>query len=266
MWYIYKGKQQLAYTIAITGKGVVGKTTLTGLLVGWLTRIKGESPVLVVDADANSNLNEVLGVEALTTLGDLREVIETADMAVDSPIPASMSKADYLEGNFARALIEEDDYDMLVMGRTQGAGCYCFVNGLLQAQVAKYSNNYKYVVVDNEAGMEHISRGVLPKVDMILLVSDCSVRGVQAAGRIQSLARQLNRNAKDFKLIINRAPEAGLPEGVAAEIEAQDLDLAGVIPADPQIAEYDAGGIPTITLPEENKAKQALYAVLETIL
>ena len=150
----------MAQVIAVAGKGGVGKTTLCGLLIQYLCE-KGKKPVLAVDADANSNLNEVLGVEVEMTLGEVREQIENAANSVKSPIPPRMSKADYAEIMMNRCLVEEDDYDMLVMGRTQGKGCYCFVNGLLQAQVQKLTPNYKYMVVDNEAGMEHISRGIL---------------------------------------------------------------------------------------------------------
>ena len=148
----------MAHVIAVAGKGGVGKTTLCGLLIQYLCE-SGKGPVLAVDADANSNLNEVLGVEVEATLGDIREEIARAEMASKNPIPAGMSKADYAEFKFAGALTEEDDFDLLVMGRTQGKGCYCFVNGLLQNQLAKLYPNYPFMVVDNEAGMEHISRG-----------------------------------------------------------------------------------------------------------
>ena len=148
----------MAHVIAVAGKGGVGKTTLCGMLIQYLCE-KGKGPILAVDADANSNLNEVLGVEVETTLGDVREEIARAELASENPIPAGLSKADYAERRFEDALVEDDDFDLLVMGRTQGKGCYCFVNGLLQTQLAKYQNNYPYIVVDNEAGMEHISRG-----------------------------------------------------------------------------------------------------------
>ena len=118
---------------------------------------------MAVDADANSNLNEVLGVEVETTLGDLREEIAKSEMMTPSPIPAGMSKQDYAEFRMTSALVEMDDYDLLVMGRTQGQGCYCFVNGLLQTQVNKLSGGYSFVVMDNEAGMEHISREYFPR-------------------------------------------------------------------------------------------------------
>ena len=123
----------MAHVIAVAGKGGVGKTTLCGLLIQYLCE-SGKGPVLAVDADANSNLNEVLGVEVEATLGDIREEIARAEMASKNPIPAGMSKADYAEFKFAGALTEEDDFDLLVMGRTQGKGCYCFVNGLLSLQ------------------------------------------------------------------------------------------------------------------------------------
>lgn len=142
----------------------------------------GKTPILAVDADANSNLNEVLGVEAPPTLGEIREEIERAGMALHSPIPAGMAKGDYLQMRLEDAITEEKDFDLMVMGRTQGQGCYCFVNGLVQTQIQRLQANYPYLVVDNEAGMEHISRGLLPTMDVAILVSDCSRRGVQAAG------------------------------------------------------------------------------------
>ncbi|EJW93810.1 Cobyrinic acid ac-diamide synthase, partial [gut metagenome] len=143
----------MPHTIAVAGKGGVGKTTTCGMLIDYLCK-KKNGPVLVVDADANSNLNEVLGVEVETSLGQIRE--EMAHAELKGTIPGGMSKADYAELKFSSALIEDDDFDMLVMGRTQGKGCYCYVNGVLQSQVAKYANNYAYVVMDNEAGLEHI--------------------------------------------------------------------------------------------------------------
>lgn len=219
----------MAQTIAVAGKGGVGKTTLTGLLIQYLGE-KGKTPILAVDADANSNLNEVLGVEVEMTLGEIRETVERAEMSKDNPIPAGMSKPDYMEIMFNRCIAEDDDFDLLVMGRTQGKGCYCYVNGLLQTQVQKLTPNYQYVVVDNEAGMEHISRGILPKVDYIILVSDCSRRGVQAAGRIAELTRECGMKPKKMGLIINRAPGGELNEGTREEVEKQGLELLGVVP------------------------------------
>lgn len=254
----------MAQTIAVAGKGGVGKTTLTGLLIQYLGE-KGKTPILAVDADANSNLNEVLGVEVEMTLGEIRETVERAEMSKDNPIPAGMSKPDYMEIMFNRCIAEDDDFDLLVMGRTQGKGCYCYVNGLLQTQVQKLTPNYQYVVVDNEAGMEHISRGILPKVDYIILVSDCSRRGVQAAGRIAELTRECGMKPKKMGLIINRAPGGELNEGTGEEVEKQGLELLGVVPQNEAVYEYDCEGKPTVELPADSPVRKALYQIMEKL-
>jgi CO dehydrogenase maturation factor len=255
----------MAYTIAVTGKGGVGKTTLAGLLIEYLIG-RGNSPILAVDADANSNLNEVLGVEVRVTLGNLRENIVNADMDENSPISPSMTKQDYLDSSFPGAITEEDDYDLLVMGRTQGKGCYCYVNGLLQAQLRRFANNYRFVVVDNEAGMEHLSRGILPGVDMILIVSDASRRGIQAAARIKDLVSELSMRPSAVKLIVNRVAGGEVSEAIAAEIEKNGFDYAGAVPADGLITEYDEQGRPTARMPEDSAARAAYYAILDKIL
>ena len=252
----------MTQTIAFAGKGGVGKTTICGMLIQYLCR-KKDGAVLAVDADANSNLNEVLGVEVDMTLGDIRENIARADMANPSPIPAGMTKADYADMMFGNALTENDDFDMLVMGRTQGKGCYCYVNGILYAQVEKYAKNYRYVVVDNEAGLEHISRGILPKVDIILLVSDCYRRGIQAVGRINEMIQELNLGVKEVKLIVNRAPGGVLNDGVKEEIAKHGLTLAGVVPQDETVYEYDAEGKPSVDVPEDAPIKQAVLKIFE---
>lgn len=254
----------MAQTIALAGKGGVGKTTICGMLIEYLCQ-KKNGPVLAVDADANSNLNEVLGVEVHSTLGEIREEIAQAEMSAKNPIPAGMSKADYAEMQFSDALTEADDYDLLVMGRTQGKGCYCFVNGLLSTQVAKYAQNYRYIVVDNEAGLEHLSRGILPKVDTILLVSDCSRRGVQAAGRLSEMIDELKLGAKEVGLIINRAPGGQLNDGVRDEIEKYHLHLMGVVPHDDTVYEYDAEGKPSVTVPADSPVKQAVHRIFDQL-
>ena len=254
----------MTQTIAFAGKGGVGKTTICGMLIQYLCR-KNDGAVLAVDADANSNLNEVLGVDVEMTLGDIRENIAQADIADPSPIPAGMTKADYADMMFGNALIEGDDYDMLVMGRTQGKGCYCYVNGILSAQVDKYAKNYRYVVVDNEAGLEHISRGILPKVDLILLVSDCSRRGIQAVGRIAEMIGELKLGVKAVKLIVNRAPGGVLNDGVREEIQKYGLDLLGVVPQDETVYQYDADGKPSVTVPETSPIKQAVHGLFDQL-
>ena len=254
----------MAHVIAVAGKGGVGKTTLTGLIIQYLGE-KGKGPILAVDADANSNLNEVLGVKVDATLGDVREEVARSEMAKDNPIPAGMTKADYMEFKFDDALVEDDDFDLLVMGRTQGKGCYCFVNGLLQAQLQRLEKNYPYIIVDNEAGMEHISRGVLPSMQTAILVSDCSRRGVQAVGRIAKLIEECDMHPRQIGLIINRAPGGVLNEGTKQEIENQGLHLLGVVPQDETVFDYDCEGTPTIKLPEDSPVKKAIREIVDKL-
>ncbi len=250
------------HTIAVAGKGGVGKTTTCGMLIDYLCK-KNRGPVLVVDADANSNLNEVLGVELETSLGQIRE--EMAQAELKGTVPKSMTKAQYAEMKFSDALIEEDDFDMLVMGRTQGEGCYCFVNSMLKRQMDKYVPNYSYVVMDNEAGLEHVARGTLPHVDTMLLISDCSRRGVQAVARLAGMVREMNLNPGKMGLIINRAPGGILDAGVKAEIDKHGLTLLGVLPQDEEVYRCDCDGDPSAKLPESNAVKTALRGIMKEL-
>ena len=254
----------MGHVIAVSGKGGVGKTTLCGLLIQYLCE-NGKHPVLAVDADANANLNEVLGVEPEITLGELREEIERAGVDPRYQIPSGMTKQAYLEMRLSDAIVEEDDYDLMVMGRTQGQGCYCFVNGLVQTQIQKLQSNYPYVVVDNEAGMEHISRGVLPNMEVAILVSDCSRRGVQAVGRIAQLIKECDMHPKKVGLIINRAPNGVLNEGTKAEIEKQGLTLLGVVPQDETVYEFDCDGTPIVDLPEDSPVRKAVVEIIDNL-
>lgn len=254
----------MGHIIAVAGKGGVGKTTLTGLLIQYLCE-SGKKPVLAVDADANANLNEVLGVGIECTLGELREEIERAGVDSRYQIPVGMTKQSYLEARLADAITEEDDYDLMVMGRTQGQGCYCFVNGLVQTQIQKLQSNYPYVVVDNEAGMEHISRGLIPTMEIAILVSDCSRRGVQAAGRIAALMKELNFKPKTVGLIVNRAPEGKLDAGTMEEVEKQGLTLLGVVPQDQDVYQYDCDGKPIVRLPKNSPVRRALHDIVQKL-
>ena len=254
----------MGHVIAVAGKGGVGKTTLCGLLIQYLCET-GRKPVLAVDADANSNLNEVLGVETEITLGELREEIERAGVDSRYQIPLGMTKQAYLEMKLSDAVTEEEDFDLMVMGRTQGQGCYCFVNGLVQTQIQKMQSHYPYIVVDNETGMEHVSRGILPKMETAILVSDCSRRGVKAAGRIAELMKELDFKPKQTGLIINRAPGGELDEGTKDEIEKQNLNLLGVVPHDDLVYRYDCDGKPTVQLPADSPVRAALKGIVEKL-
>ena len=252
----------MPHTIAVAGKGGVGKTTTCGMLIDYLCK-SGKGPVLVVDADANSNLNEVLGVDADITLGTIRE--EMAHAELKGTIPSGMTKADYAEFKFNSALIEQDDFDMLVMGRTQGKGCYCYVNGVLKTLVDKYAKNYRCIVMDNEAGLEHVARGTLPHVDTMLLISDCSRRGIQAAARVAQTIEEMELKPGRLGLIVNRAPDGVLDEGIKAEIEKQGLELLGVLPQDEGVYRCDCEGKPSALLPEDSPMKKALGGIVKKL-
>ena len=252
----------MPHTIAVAGKGGVGKTTTCGMLIDYLCK-KNNGPVLVVDADANANLNEVLGVEMETSLGAIREEIANAELK--GTIPKSMSKADYADYKFNSALIEEDEFDMLVMGRTQGKGCYCFVNGLLQSLMSKYAKNYSYIVMDNEAGLEHVARGTLPHVDTMLLISDCSRRGIQAVARLAEMIEEMDLKPTQMGLIVNRAPGGVLDDGIKAEIEKHGLKLFGVLPHDDAVYRCDCDGEPSSKLPDNDPMKIALRGIMQSI-
>jgi len=254
----------MTYSIAFAGKGGVGKTSICGMLVDYLGK-QGKGPVFVVDADPNSNLNEVLGIKVELSLADIREDIAKAEVANPSPIPSGMTKKEYAAYKFEDALVEDDNFDLMVMGRGQGMGCYCYVNDILRDQIARYYKNYNFLVVDNEAGLEHISRGILPPVDLILLVSDCSRRGIQATGRIAGMISDLKLKVAKILLIVNRAPDAVLDDGIKEEIRLQNLELLGVLPQDEMVYRYDAEGKPLVTLPGDSKIKKAVKTLFDSL-
>ena len=154
---------------------------------------------------------------------------------------------------------------MLVMGRTQGKGCYCYVNGVLKTQVDKYAKNYSYIVMDNEAGLEHVARGTLPKVDTMLLISDCSRRGIQAAARVAEIVEEMELKPAQMGLIVNRAPDGKLDDGIMEEIGQHGLTLLGVLPQDESVYRCDCEGEPSAKLPESDPMKQALKGIMQSI-
>lgn len=248
-------------TIAVAGKGGTGKTTICGIIIEYLNQA-GKKPILAVDADPNSNLNEVLGIDAGMSIGEIRERLLNREAEDPTSLPAGMTKQEYADFLFSDALTEGKDYDLLVMGRTQGKGCYCYVNDVLKKQIDRYSERYRFIVVDNEAGMEHVSRGILPNVDVLLLISDSSRRGIQAAGRIARMIGELNLKAGLVKLVINRARNGVIDEGLKAEVQAQGLDMIGVLPDDETVYRYDSEGEPCSKVPEESAIKLAMKDII----
>lgn len=246
----------MGYTIAVAGKGGTGKTTITGLLLDILVKNQ-KGPILAVDADANSNLNEVLGEKIESTLGEIREEINRRESA-GGTFPGGMTKAQYLQYRLNTGITEGKGYDFLVMGRSEGRGCYCYVNGILREQLDKISDKYQFLLIDNEAGMEHLSRGTAKHIDTLLLISDCSRRGVQAVSRISSLVKKLELQVTRQFLVINRVPNGELNKVITEEISKQGLNLLGIIPIDPLVYEYDSRGKALVDLPENSISRQAV--------
>jgi CO dehydrogenase maturation factor len=248
----------MTFHIALAGKGGTGKTTVAGLLIKYLAA-RGKSPILAVDADCNANLNEVLGLDVADTLGQARE-----DMKVGK-VPQGMTKDVFMSMRMEEAVVEQKDYDLLVMGQPEGPGCYCAANSLLTRLLERLVGNYSYVVMDNEAGMEHISRLTTNNVDLLLIVTDTSRRGLQAGLRINKLAGELKIGVARSGLIVNQARGELIPE--VLDLVARDgLELVGTIPEDDTIYEYDLKGKPTITIDDSNPAVQAAYAIFDKVV
>jgi CO dehydrogenase maturation factor len=248
----------MPYTIALAGKGGTGKTTMAGLLIKYLVK-KNRTPVLAVDADCNSNLNEVLGLEIKDTLGNAREEMKKG------VVPGGMTKDIFMEMKLEEAMVEAPGYDLIVMGQPEGAGCYCAANTLLAGFMDRLADNYPFIVMDNEAGMEHISRLTTKNVDILLLITDPSRRGLQAAIRIDDLARRLNIGVGKSYVVINQAKEA--PSEKALEmIHEGGLELAGTVPEDRTIYDFDFNGRPTIEMPDDSVSVQASFEIFDKIV
>ncbi len=247
----------MAFSIALAGKGGVGKTTIAGLLIKYLVE-KNKTPILAVDADCNANLNEVLGLEVKDTLGQAREDMKKGN------VPPGMTKDIFISMRMEEAIAEEKDYDLVVMGQPEGAGCYCAANTLLTNFLERLVDNYEYLVMDNEAGMEHISRLNTRNVDILLIITDSSRRGLQAGLRIHKLARELNLDVQKSFLIMNRVKSDPLPE-VIELINNDGLTLAGTVPEDDTVYTFDLNGKPTIQMVKDNPAVQAAYSAFDKI-
>ncbi|MGD8561754.1 MAG: AAA family ATPase [Desulfarculaceae bacterium] len=247
----------MSFTIAVAGKGGVGKTTVAGLLVRYLVE-KGMVPVLAVDADANSNLNEVLGLDLDATLGDAREEMKSGQSQ-------GMTKNLFIEMRVNQCLMESKGFDLIAMGRPEGAGCYCAANHLLTECMDKLADNYKYLVVDNEAGMEHISRVTTQAVDLLLVVSDPSKRSLTAAGRVQQLAKEMKILKGPCWLILSMVRGEPAP-ALLKTAEDLGLELAGSIPDDEQLASFDLEGKPTSQLQADNPVVKAAYSIYEKVI
>jgi CO dehydrogenase maturation factor len=243
---------EMGFSIAIAGKGGTGKTTLAGLLVKCL-KDRHLGPILAIDADPNSNLNYVLGMEVTDTVGDIREDVTLRR----EDLPSGMSKPDYINFKIYSSVMESEGYDLIVMGRPEGRGCYCFANDVLRRAIDTLSGNYPYIVMDEEAGMEHLSRRTTRDLDVLVMCADPSLRSLIAVSRIQDMADELELNVSRKYLVVCRLT-GELPESMSREIERLGLDLAGIVPYDDVISEYELAGRSLLELPNESAAMKAV--------
>jgi len=243
---VVTGEIKMGKIIAVAGKGGVGKTTVAALAVRYLANAK-ITPALAVDADPNSNLGETIGIDVKSTVGDIRENF----MKDPQGVPSGMDKIVYLEMLMNQVLIEKTEFDLLVMGRQEGQGCYCMVNNILNKFTENLSANYKYLIVDNEAGMEHLSRRTDGRVDMLMLITDYSLRGLRALRRIYDMLDGLKLTVKDIGIVVTRAPEK-LNDAFMKEVNEMNVQILGTIPDDPALLEFDMEKRSLLDLPDNS--------------
>jgi CO dehydrogenase maturation factor len=242
--------------VAVAGKGGVGKTTFTALMLRQLVKSKQKISILAVDADPNANLGEALGLPVTATISEILD-----DTKNSKAIPTGMTKDIYVEYKLQQSLVESDEIDLLVMGGPQGAGCYCYANDLLRRHLENLGKNYDFVTVDTEAGLEHISRRTIPHVDLMFVVSDSSVRGIRSAGRVYDLIKGLKSEINQVYLVVTKTVE-GSTESLAQEIAKTGLEVIGNIPLDPLIVKQDLAGKPIFDLPDDALAVQAVDKII----
>ncbi len=247
-------------TIALAGKGGTGKTTLAALLIRYLTNRNGHT-VLAIDADPATNLYLALGLPLTRTVGDIRE--DLLDEAQSGAVSTGMARQDYLNYHLRLNIEEGAKVDLLAMGRPEGPGCYCPVNHMLRQIVDGLGTQYNYVVIDNEAGMEHLSRRTTKDVDLLLVVTDPTIRGATAAAGIVALSKELDINIKRTALVVNRVVGDELVQPLQDMIAEMNVELAGIIPADPKVNEFDAWGRPLVELDADSPVSLAIQALAE---
>ncbi|MEM0214843.1 MAG: AAA family ATPase [Archaeoglobaceae archaeon] len=246
-------------TVAVTGKGGTGKTLVSALLIHFIS--KKSSKVLAVDADPDSNLADALGVEVEKTLGEIREVFQ-----VSRDEMGTMNKEQWLEGKIYEAICECKGYDLLVMGRPEGEGCYCFANSLLRGVLRKLTKHYEFVIIDSEAGLEHFSRKTIDSADYILIVTDMSKKGLATAKRIKELSKELKLNFKDIMLLANRIANEEAEERIRSFADEEGIKLLEVLPYDEKVVELDLKGIPIVQLEADSEVYRRMGKVAEVFL
>lgn len=251
----------MSYTIAVTGKGGVGKTTISGLMISRLVA-NGRSPVLAVDADPNSCLHSVLGVKVGSTVGRIRE--EARNEASKGKV-TGVAKQQLLEMKIAECLVEAKDFDMIAMGRPEGPGCYCYANNVLKDVIQKLSASYPYVVIDNEAGLENLSRRIVQKVDLLVMVADPSKNGIETIRRLHKLAFEMNIDFKELWIFINRVRNGKPPADAAYLKNETEADHIIMLPDNSEIAQFSENGEPVSSLPPGNEVAGIIDAFIGKI-
>ncbi len=250
----------MGLTIAVAGKGGTGKTTVAALIIGYLKN-NTDGPILAVDADPTVNLGEAIGLAPDTSIG--AALAEFRENLAD--LPPSTPKHEYLQARLAEILIEGKKVDLLVMGRKEGAGCYCYPNQILRQYLNVLAKNYPYVIIDNEAGMEHLSRRITQDLDALLLVSDPTVRGVKTAGALRDLVKELQLTIKTIYLLVGRL-RTDLNPLVREEIERQELELIQIIPEDDAIVDYGLHSKSLTELQEDSPAVKSINRLMAQIM
>jgi CO dehydrogenase maturation factor len=249
----------LSINIAVAGKGGTGKTSVTSLVIRYILK-NNLGTVLAVDADPNSNLAENLGLEVRQTVGRILNEFQGEKMN----IPAGMTKEAYLEYQLNGAISEGKKLDLITMGRGEGPECYCYPNVVIRKLIDDWAKNYTYVVMDNEAGMEHLSRRTTQNIDEMLLVSDHSVKGLRAIARIRDLIKELKLVIKRESIIINQVP-GEIDPLLKQEMERLVINPAVVIPADDDVGQYDLEQKPLFNLPDTSRAVEAVNGLMERL-
>jgi len=247
----------MAYTIAVSGKGGTGKTTLVALAIRYLVREQGRA-VLAVDADPNSTLGLALGVETEGTIADIREDVLERKIQL-SP---GESKERHIEYCIQQSIQECAGFDMLTMGRPEGPKCYCYVNHLLRGFLDNASEDYPFVVIDNEAGMEHLSRRTTNNVDLLLIVAEPTVIGVRSATRVAAIGAELPIVVKKRAAILNRCADENVPQAILEHVQSAGLEVRAVIPTDATLTEMSVSGASLMDVPDDNPAYQAVGKLL----
>jgi CO dehydrogenase maturation factor len=245
-------------TIAVSGKGGVGKTSVSAMMIRWLSENVTNS-VLAVDADSNVNLNDMLGIELKDTIGSIRE--EMKDKV--NNLPGGMTKQQFLDYKIQSSLVENKNFDMIAMGRPEGPGCYCYANSVLRDILKELAKNYQIVLIDNEAGMEHLSRRTAQDIDYLFIVTDPIVRGIETAAKINTLLRELETRVKERYLILNRV-KSKISDKVMDIINKEGLELIAKIPDDEKLSEMDSIGEPIWSL-ENSLAYNAIDELMKKL-